>query len=68
MFSKSSVVGANTNPLYVDLAKQTGKRPAWNFHKYLLDRNGKPVDSFASIVSPTDRSFVTEVEQLLAAK
>jgi glutathione peroxidase len=65
MFAKTSVVGKNANPLYVDLAKTTNKRPEWNFHKYLLDRNGKPVDSFASVVSPTDRRFVSEVERLL---
>ena len=66
MFSKTSVVGKNANPLYVDLAKMTNKRPAWNFHKYLLDRSGKPVDSFASVVSPTDPHFVAELERLLA--
>ena len=65
MFAKSSVVGKNVNPLYADLARVTNKRPAWNFHKYLLDRNGKPVDSFASVVSPTDRRFVSEIERLL---
>jgi glutathione peroxidase len=65
MFAKTSVVGKNANPLYVDLAKTTNKRPEWNFHKYLLDRNGKPVDSFASVVSPTDRRFVSEIERLL---
>jgi glutathione peroxidase len=67
MFAKTSVVGQRANPLYVDLAKRTNKRPEWNFHKYLLDRNGQPVDSFASVVSPTDRRFVSEVERLLAS-
>ncbi len=67
MFSKTSVVGKNANPLYVDLAHLTNKRPEWNFHKYLIDRNGKPVQSFASVVSPTDRRFVTELERLLAS-
>ena len=67
MFAKSSVVGNNANPLYADLAKLTGKRPEWNFHKYLLDRSGRPVASFASVVSPTDRRFVLEIEKLLAS-
>ena len=65
MFTKTSVVGKAANPLYVDLARLTNQRPEWNFHKYLLDRNGKPVDSFASVVSPTDRRFVSEIERLL---
>ncbi len=67
MFSKSSVIGKQVNPLYADLARMTNKRPEWNFHKYLLDRSGKPVDSFASVVSPTDRRFVSEIERLLAS-
>ena len=65
MFAKTSVVGKKANPLYVDLARLTNKRPEWNFHKYLLDRSGKPVQSFASVVSPTDRRFVSEIERLL---
>lgn len=67
MFSKTSVVGKSANPFYVDLARATNHRPEWNFHKYLLDRSGKPVDSFASVVSPTDRRFVSEIERLLAS-
>ena len=67
MFAKTSVVGKDANPLYLDLARATNKRPEWNFHKYLIDRQGKPVDSFASVVSPTDRRFVSEIERLLAS-
>ena len=67
MFAKSSVIGKQVNPLYADLARMTNKRPEWNFHKYLLDRSGKPVVSFASVVSPTDRRFVSEIERLLAS-
>ena len=67
MFAKTSVVGKNVNPFYADLARLTNKRPEWNFHKYLLDRSGKPVQSFASVVSPTDRRFVLEIERLLSS-
>ena len=42
VFAKTSVVGANANPLYRALAAQTGKPPRWNFHKYLLDRAAQP--------------------------
>ncbi len=67
MFSKTSVVGASANPLYLALAQATGKKPGWNFFKYVLDRNGNVVASFASPVGPTDRKFVGEIEKLLAA-
>jgi len=66
MFSKTTVVGNNVSPLYGALAQATGKRPAWNFFKYLLDRNGNVVASFSSMVDPTDRKFVAEIEKLLA--
>jgi glutathione peroxidase len=66
MFSKTSVVGANANPFFTALAQSTGKKPGWNFFKYVLDRNGKVVASYASPVGPTDRKFVGEIEKLLA--
>jgi len=66
MFAKTSVVGANANPLYRDLAARTGQRPRWNFHKYLLDRAGDPVGSFESAVEPTDPKLTSQIERLLA--
>ena len=65
MFNKISVVGAGTHPLYASLAKATGQKPEWNFHKYLVDRQGKVVASFASDVAPEDKRLVGEVEKLL---
>ncbi|HEU4843720.1 MAG TPA: glutathione peroxidase [Burkholderiaceae bacterium] len=66
MFAKSAVHGDHPNPLYVNLIKITGKAPAWNFHKYLIDRNGKVVDSYPSKVTPTDKQLVSAVEHALA--
>lgn len=66
MFAKSVVSGQNPNPLYVNLIKATGKTPAWNFHKYLIDRNGKVLESFGSKVAPTDKQLVGAVEKALA--
>ena len=66
MFAKSVVSGPAPNPLYVDLIKQTGKTPAWTFHKYLIDRHGKVVDSFPSKVTPDDKKLVGAVEKALA--
>jgi glutathione peroxidase len=66
MFAKSAVSGPAPNPLYVDLIKQTGKTPAWNFHKYLIDRHGKVVESFPSKVTPDDKKLVGAVEKALA--
>jgi glutathione peroxidase len=66
MFAKSVVSGSTPNPLYADLIKATGKAPAWNFHKYLIGRDGKVLDSFPSKVKPTDKELVGAVEKALA--
>jgi glutathione peroxidase len=68
MFAKTSVVGPDANPLYRDLAAQYGKRPQWNFHKYLVDRNGVVVASFGSTVPPQDARITAQIERLLAAR
>ncbi|WP_411970126.1 glutathione peroxidase [Paucibacter sp. Y2R2-4] len=68
MFSKSVVKPGkpDTNPLFADLAKSTGSSPKWNFHKYLISRDGKQVESFGSMTDPLSRSITDEVERLLA--
>ncbi len=68
MFEKSSVTSVKTNPLFADLVARTGQAPQWNFHKYLIDRDGKRVTSFGTRVEPDDRALVTSVERLLAEK
>jgi glutathione peroxidase len=68
MFVKSSVAGRNANPLHAALARLTGAPPKWNFHKYLIDRSGKVVDSYPSKVAPDDRKLVADIEKALAAR
>jgi glutathione peroxidase len=67
MFEKSRVAAGNANPFYEQLAKATGKTPQWNFHKYLVSRDGRMVKSFASDVTPDSPAFVDELEKLLAS-
>ena len=66
MFAKSVVSGKEPNPLFANLIKITGKAPAWNFHKYLIGRDGKVVDNFGSKVTPGDKTLVGAVEKALA--
>lgn len=71
MFAKSRVAasaGAAQNPLFGELARRTGQAPRWNFHKYLVARDGQAVASFASEVDPADPAFAARVEKLLDAK
>jgi glutathione peroxidase len=65
MFSKAVVIGSKRNALYDTLAKATGKTPQWNFHKYLIDRNGKVLASFASDVAPNSKALVSAIEKAL---
>jgi glutathione peroxidase len=68
MFSKVTVKGASANPLFVSLAQATGKAPGWNFHKYLVDRQGRAIGSFDSNVAPTSPALVARIEAALAAR
>lgn len=68
MFAKTVVSGTKANPLYAALTKATGKSPEWNFHKYLIDRQGKVIASYPSNMPPTDKSLVSDLEKALAQK
>lgn len=67
MFAKSSVVGPQANALFVALTQATGKAPNWNFNKYLVDRQGKPLAAYGSRVAPDDAALRRAIEQALAA-
>jgi glutathione peroxidase len=68
MFSKSAVVGKQANPLFASLTQATGKAPGWNFHKYLVDRQGNAVASYNSNVMPSSAQLVASIEKALAQK
>jgi len=68
MFAKSSVAGPSANPFFVALAKSSGQPPKWNFHKYLIDRNGKVVAQFPSDTAPLDKAVTSQIERLLDAR
>src|SRR5690606_38962711 len=66
MFEKVSVRGSEATDLYVQLAKATGEKPGWNFHKYLIDRQGKVVGSYGSKTKPDDAELLARIDALLA--
>ncbi len=66
MFAKTSVKGEKANPLHAQLNKLTGKEPAWNFHKYLIGRDGKVLENFPSKVEPLDKNLLEKIEKALA--
>lgn len=67
MFGKTTVRGKDANPLYKEMARATGRAPLWNFHKYLLARNGAVVANYSSLTAPDDKALVRELEKQLDA-
>ncbi|WP_031340520.1 glutathione peroxidase, partial [Xanthomonas maliensis] len=67
MFEKVHVLGAEATPLYQRLTQATGVAPGWNFHKYLIGRNGQVVAQFPSKVTPDDPTLVAAIERELKA-
>ena len=69
MFASAAVKGDKAQPFYQALARAAGgEEPRWNFHKYLISRDGRQVRSFTSDVRPDDPAFVKLLEQWLAQR
>ena len=64
---KQIVKGSKAHPFYKWAKKKLGftTAPKWNFHKYLIDREGHLVDYFYSTTSPKSSKLVKAIEKLL---
>ncbi len=67
MFEKVHVLGKDATPLYQRLTQVTGVAPGWNFHKYLISRDGRVVAQFPSKIKPDDPSVLAAIERELKA-
>lgn len=66
MFAKVGVKeGANQAPLYAWLGAATGKLPGWNFGKYLVGKDGKPIAFWSSSTEPEDAEVTAAIEKAL---
>lgn len=66
MFAKlQTKEGAGQSPLYAMLQKETGKLPGWNFCKYLVGKDGKPIQFFASGASPDGKELRAAIEKAM---
>ena len=68
MFTKTQVTGEGAAPLFKQLTAQTGQKPRWNFHKYLIGRDGKVIDQYSSMTSPESKTLVSAIERSLKAQ
>ena len=65
---KTVVKGGNAHPFYQWAAEELGMiaKPRWNFHKYLVGRDGQLINWYASTTSPTSSKLKKAVEAALA--
>ena len=62
---KTNVIGKNAHPFYKWAKKNhgIGAIPKWNFHKIIIGKNGKVIDTFASFTKPTSNKFLKTIEK-----
>ena len=67
MTSKYEVKGDNAHPIYIWAKETYGKStvPKWNFHKILINKNGKVEDTFASFTRPLSNKIIKKLEKIL---
>ena len=64
---KTNVIGADAHPFFIWAKKNYGSAaiPKWNFHKIIIGKNGKVVNTFASITNPSSKKFISLIEKEL---
>ena len=67
MTEKVSVKGSNAHPFYIWAKDNHGKSaiPKWNFHKVIINQDGKIDQTFSSITSPSSKKFIKVLENLI---
>tara|TARA_B100000886_G_scaffold305075_1_gene236632 strand:- start:405 stop:944 length:540 start_codon:yes stop_codon:yes gene_type:complete len=64
MSEKVDVIGSNAHPFFKWAKKNHGISaiPKWNFHKIIVGKNGKVLDTFASFTKPSSKKFLSVIE------
>ena len=70
IFDKVEVKGDNASPLFQylsnkDLNGEINSTPKWNFHKFLVNKEGKVVDYFYTITNPNSGKVRRAIDSLL---
>ena len=67
MTSKYDVKGINAHPIYIWANDTFGKStiPKWNFHKILINKQGKIEDTFASFTGPMSKKIINKLDKIL---
>ena len=65
VFEKITVKKGGAHPFFKRLAEEAGTYPSWNFHKFLIGRNGEVIAEFSPRTQPYDRKLIAEIESAL---
>ena len=65
MFEKTNVKKDNADPFFAALAESSGTYPSWNFHKFLIGRDGVLISDFSPRTQPYDDKLLAAIEQAL---
>ena len=67
MTEKVSVKGSEAHPFYIWAKENYGKSavPKWNFHKIIIDKDGKIAETFSSITNPSSKKFIEVLDRLI---
>ena len=66
MFEKVTVRKERVHPFFAALAASAGTYPTWNFHKFLIGKNGELITHFSPQIKPYDKEVITAIQNELA--
>ncbi|MDC1166556.1 glutathione peroxidase [Candidatus Pelagibacter sp.] len=67
MTTKIDVKGENAHPIYLWAKENYGNAavPKWNFHKILINKQGKIEDTYSSFTKPMSKKLTSKIEEIL---
>ena len=67
MTEKIDVIGKNAHPFFNWAKENYGKSaiPKWNFHKILINKEGKVEDTFSSLTKPMSQKIISKINKLI---
>ena len=63
----SEVKGNNAHPIYKWATENFGSsaKPKWNFHKILINKDGKIIETYSSLTNPKSKKITSKIEELI---
>ena len=65
MFEKVTVKEGNAHPFFDELAAAAGTYPTWNFHKFLIGRDGQLISQFSPRTKPYSDELLSSIKEAI---